>query len=239
MVATSGEDISLTPLPDFNTTQCLTWRDSSSEVTVRCITQSGQPISFCGHGLLGAARFWQDQGESPSQLAMSGETFAYNDDSGIGWICTGGITSTHREPPPWCAAAFGTAPVACAEAGNEAGYLVLEWPENFDLARLTNPGDKLRQHTMRAVIVTCRVSGEGSLAGEDIQLRYFAPQYGVSEDAATGSAMRVLANYWLDRGLGQNLRGLQRSRPGGWLLSQVAGEDVWVGGIARRSEVDR
>ena len=122
---------------------------------------------------------------------------------------------------------------ACAEAGDSAGYLVLEWPADTDLTSLDPPGDSLRLHTTRALIATCRVSPSASLAGEDIQLRYFAPQYGVDEDAATGSAMRVLASYWQQRGLGNHLQGLQRSARGGWLFSRLENARVWVGGIVR------
>ncbi len=66
--------------------------------------------------------------------------------------------------------------------------------------------------------------------GENIQYRYFAPQFGVPEDSATGSAMRVLAAYWQQRGYGDEQRALQRSAAGGWLLSRVEGERTWIGG---------
>jgi predicted PhzF superfamily epimerase YddE/YHI9 len=166
---------------------------------------------------------------------MSGASFAYSHESGIGWIGSDVPSLSPVAVPAWTNLFTGDAPLACAKEGDDTGYLVVEWPEDTDLAGLYPPGDCLQRHTMRALIATCRISPANSLAGENIQLRYFAPQYGVDEDVATGSAMRVLASYWQQRGLGNQLRGLQRSARGGWLFSRLESTRVWVGGIVRRS----
>jgi predicted PhzF superfamily epimerase YddE/YHI9 len=182
------------PSGPTGSTRCLTWQESGTAVAVQCETDTGEAITFCGHGLLGAAHYWQHNGYRPQRLAMGGATFAYSHESGVGWI---GCDTPMLSPvavPAWTDLFTGSAPLACAEAGDNAGYLVLEWPQDTDLAGLKPPGDRLQQHTMRALIATCRISPGNSLAGEDIQLRYFAPQYGVDEDVATGSAMRVLAS---------------------------------------------
>jgi predicted PhzF superfamily epimerase YddE/YHI9 len=92
------------------------------------------------------------------------------------------------------------------------------------------PDTSLGIYTRRALIVTCAVSKDLALQGENIHLRYFAPQYGIAEDAATGSAMRVLAGYWQQRGLGDELQALQRSPEGGLLWSRVQNQTTWVGG---------
>ena len=59
-------------------------------------------------------------------------------------------------------------------------------------------------------------------------MRYFAPQYGVEEDIATGSAMRVLAQYWSSRF--KQLTVYQCSPQGGLLLSRHTATHVEVGG---------
>ena len=167
---------------------------------------------------------------------MSGDVFEYRHESGVGWIASDTLSLAAVAVPAWAGLLGDDRPVACAEAGDDRGYLVLEWPQDTDLTRLAPPGVELEQHTLRALVATCRVSPTQARAGEDIHLRYFAPQYGVREDMATGSAMRVLAGYWHARGLGDRLQGLQRSERGGWLYSRLQGDRVWVGGIVRRSE---
>ena len=84
--------------------------------------------------------------------------------------------------------------------------------------------------SQRSLIVARRVSAHTSLRGENIQYRYFAPQHGVPEDIATGSAMRVVAAYWQSRGVGDNLMALQRSADGGWLQSRIKDGRTWIGG---------
>ena len=129
--------------------------------------------------------------------------------------------------------------MAAATAGDSRGYLVLEFTPQTPIETLTAPGARLARHSARALIVTVRSQAPGDTrapagAGHDdlpeVALRYFAPQYGVPEDAATGSAMRVLAHFWQQRGLDRNLRARQRSRAGGLLFSRIGTRCTWVGG---------
>jgi predicted PhzF superfamily epimerase YddE/YHI9 len=66
------------------------------------------------------------------------------------------------------------------------------------------------------------------VGADAIQLRYFAPQYGVPEDTATGSALRVLAEYWSPRFT--RLTAEQCSPAGGLLLAQWTPDHIDVGG---------
>ena len=87
----------------------------------------------------------------------------------------------------------------------------------------------LGKFTRRALIATCESHFSHDLA--KIESRYFAPQYGVPEDPATGSAMRVLALYWQQQGLGPQLSNYQRSASGGLLFSEIANANhVDIGG---------
>lgn len=119
------------------------------------------------------------------------------------------------------------APWRAAEAGGDEGYLVLEWPQDFDLRALPIPSYALHRHTKRSLIVTARDTQSSNF---DVKLRYFAPQHGVPEDTATGSAMRVLATYWMNRDLDEQLQAQQCSRYGGELRSHIRGDLTWVGG---------
>jgi len=69
--------------------------------------------------------------------------------------------------------------------------------DDFDLKHIAPPDNGLSNWPQRAIICTAAQPSTGTDA---ITLRYFAPQYGVVEDTATGSAMRVLADYWSHRG---------------------------------------
>ena len=110
------------------------------------------------------------------------------------WISLPHIEVLPAEIPRWLAEVFGnTAPVAAATAGGVSDYLVVQWPAGFDLAQLTVP-QGLGVFTRRALIATCESCYSHGLAR--IESRYFAPQYGEPEDAATGSAAVQLAAYW-------------------------------------------
>lgn len=130
----------------------------------------------------------------------------------------------------WLPGLLGNSPVACAFAGGEDDYLIVEMAADACLENLPVPGEELVARTRRALIVTSMVVSEDALCGEQFHYRYFAPQHGVPEDIATGSAMRILAGYWQQRGLGSRLQALQRSAEGGRLWSRMEEGRVWVGG---------
>ena len=158
---------------------------------------------------------------------MNGLRVAFHVEDDWAWI---GLPSIACEPcavPPWVREFFPLQPWRAARAGDESGYLVLEWPAGFDLTSLRVPDYGLRRRTQRALIATCVDRDD---PGVDVRLRYFAPQHGVPEDTATGSAMRVLANYWMNRELNGGLHAYQCSPFGGELRSRLRGELTWVGG---------
>lgn len=146
------------------------------------------------------------------------------------WLGFTPLTPKSCEIPVWCQQYFDVEPAAAATAGAADGYLVLEWPAGFELASLPTPTESLAQHTKRSLIVTCASENEAAQEAESFHYRYFAPQYGVGEDAATGSAMRVLASFWQQRGLGRVLTAYQCSTEGGLLFSRIEEGKVWIGG---------
>ena len=146
------------------------------------------------------------------------------------WLGFVPLAPEASEIPAWCKHYFEVEPDAAATAGAADGYLVLEWPAGFELTSLPKPRESLARHTARSLIVTCAVENVLTQEKESIHYRYFAPQYGVSEDAATGSAMRVLASFWQQRGLGKALTAYQCSTEGGLLYSRIEKDKVWIGG---------
>ena len=71
--------------------------------------------------------------------------------------------------------------------------------------------------------------GDGDI---DFVSRYFAPNHGVDEDPATGSAHCVLTPYWAGRLGKQQLRAQQISARVGDLICTLRGERVTLAGHA-------
>ncbi|WP_415357435.1 PhzF family phenazine biosynthesis protein [Halioglobus sp. Uisw_031] len=208
-------------------TQCCTWLGENGVPQVRCWTPMGQPISLCGHGLLSCGTIWTQRGEVVSRMIMNDANVRFSRHRDISWVGFDPIASEPSVVPEWVKNVFGSAPQSAAVAGGEAGYLILCWPDSADLRDLTVPGAELAEHTGRAIIATCADTQSPAL---DIRQRYFAPQHGIAEDIATGSAMRVLADFWQAQGGYNELRAWQCSVEGGHLFSRIEGGITWVGG---------
>ena len=204
---------------------------------MRCWTPTGKEIQLCGHGLLCCAHYWQSQWPDGVVLEMNGVKVGCRNRGGINWLSFPCIDITSVAVPDWAQILRGQIPAHAALAGPEDGYIILEMPNSCDLTSLQAPGALLCEHSQRSMIVTRRVSADTALCGETMQFRYFAPQHGVPEDTATGSAMRVLAAYWQMRGAGTMLQALQRSGDGGWLASHIENDRTWIGGHVARDKV--
>lgn len=210
-------------------TQCVCWPVDARRVRVRCWSTSGHEIQCCGHGLLSCAHLWRTAWPRGGTLQMGSSDIAVKYDGDHSWLGFATLPCELCPVPPWCADRFGSTPIAAATAGDARGYIVLQWPDDGALDTLAAPGPGLSGDTERAVIATCRDPGAGP---GRIRLRYFAPQHGVAEDVATGSAMRVLASYWYLQAMLRDLSARQDSPDGGALFSRIDGDTTWVGGRA-------
>ena len=211
-------------------THCSTWPTASRRAAVRCWTPSAKPIRCCGHGLLSCAFLWTRQWGGDGVLETGGSDVNCTRRDGMVRLGFSQLEIAGTGTPDWLGPILGIAPVHCAIAGDEAGYLVAELPEDTDLAGLVPPQPNIAARTLRALIVTCRVSSAKTRKDEHFQYRYFAPQYGVMEDPATGSAMRVLTQYWNECGLRGPVTALQCSAAGGLLTGELLGDATWIGG---------
>lgn len=148
-------------------------------------------------------------------------------DDEMTWLSFDTLNTRRCELPQWIKQVFPypVQPIAAATAGDDQGYLVLQWPDSFAMAQLPQPQACLSGYTHRALICTAAQPDAGTDA---IELRYFAPQYGVEEDSATGSAMRVLAHYWSPRF--DSLSARQCSPAGGQLFAHFRGSRSEIGG---------
>jgi len=206
--------------------------DSSNKLDtkVSCFSLNGREINCCGHGMLAAAYLTHSAtGETQGTLQSTHAQIPWYACRELYWIGLPRIPVTPIHTPAWLANLFGGATsLAAATAGGDSDYLVVEWPPGFDLRQLPVP-TLLGKFTQRALIATCESHHSYDLA--QIESRYFAPQYGVPEDPGTGSAMRVLALYWQQRGLGTQLSNYQLSKTGSLLFSEIADTNhVHIGG---------
>ena len=210
-------------------THCLSWSLGKRNAAIRCWSPAGEEIQLCGHGLLCSAYIWMEQWGEGGTLHMHGCRVSCDRETDTVWLQFEAPALTDCEVPHWCELLFGQRAVGCAISGPENGYLILEWPAELELRQLPRPGKALAEHTQRAIIITRQTLGsEAALA--DIHYRYFAPQYGVDEDTATGSAMRILASYWASLHTDGCLSAYQCSDDGGLLFSRLKGTQVWIGG---------
>jgi predicted PhzF superfamily epimerase YddE/YHI9 len=119
------------------------------------------------------------------------------------------------------------------EAGSYAGtstdYCLLALARPLQAARPALA--RLRHYSKRALILVYRQSPGTA------QLRYFAPQYGVEEDAATGSASVQAAHFLWQLYNESRFTFLQKSPSGGYLQTETRGWEVLVRGRARLSQL--
>lgn len=197
-------------------------------IAVSCYTPQDRVIQCCGHGLLAAAFSWQQRLQrSEVSLLMNNSLVPAWRGGHTTWLRFERLATTVCPVPIWVADVFPDQPlpIAAAICGDEQGYLVFQWPDEFNLKQLSPPLACLSDRSQRAVICT---SAHPQVAAGAIQLRYFAPQYGVPEDTATGSALRVLADYWSPRFT--RLTAQQCSPAGGLLLARSTQGHIEVGG---------
>jgi predicted PhzF superfamily epimerase YddE/YHI9 len=229
LIHLAGEAPDSAPPPSL-ITQCVTWPEQPGRARVRCWSPSGREIQLCGHGLLCSSHHWRSQWPHGAVISMGDIEVTTGHRDGLEWIAFPTSDVTRSDVPDWAERLLGQRPAHAAIAGPDNGYRVLEMPASCDIATLPSPGDALTTHSRRSLILTRQVAPGDALQGETMQYRYFAPQYGIAEDIATGSAMRILAAYWQRRGAGDQLQALQRSTDGGWLLSRIDGDRTWIGG---------
>ena len=130
-----------------------------------------------------------------------------------------------REPAdPRILAALGKAP---AQSFVARGRTLAVYERAEDVAALRPDFTAMRRVPGADAIVTA--PGEGDI---DFVSRYFAPNYGVDEDPATGSAHCVLTPYWAERLGKEQMTARQISARGGELTCTLRGGRVTIAGHA-------
>lgn len=112
---------------------------------------------------------------------------------------------------------------------NDREHLILVLENQEAIENLTIDLEKVSKLAPHGVIVTA-ISNERD---KDYVLRYFAPNYGISEDPVTGSAQTRLAPLWVKK-LGKNqLVSKQLSERKGVMIVEIDREKVKITGQAK------
>lgn len=198
---------------------------STKKLLVQCV-QAGSFIQCCGHGLLCAAKYWADRYTLPQfELTMNHSLIKANVVNCCVRLNFPRLDVLANRVPDWVRGLSECKPIRAAVCGPNTGYLILQWPDGFDLRCLQNVAQTLLSASERALIVTAASID----AEEDFRFRYFAPQYGNEEDSATGSAMRVLVEFW--RARFDECVAYQVSASRGLFMGRLTGDGVSVEGF--------
>ncbi len=120
--------------------------------------------------------------------------------------------------------AFNYAPVECLKSED---YIVVFHAEE-DVLSAQPDYEALKSLDLRGVVITAESSDY------DFVARFFAPKYGIDEDAVTGSAYTQLIPYWADILGVSKLHARQASSRGGELFCELIGSRVTIAGKATK-----
>lgn len=199
--------------------------------SVRCFNTSHE-IQLCGHGLLATAKVIAQNGTLSFTLSTKSHDvnvvceITGSHESVQIWLVFDEVALAASQALPWLNNVFNEVPKAVFTVGDSDGYFVMQWPDGFNLKCLALNSAELIKHTDRAVIATCK----SSIPEYDYCFRYFAPQHGVDEDKATGSAHRLLVSYWHQRLNKCNVRAIQLSNDGAELIGRYDAGRIWISG---------
>lgn len=208
---------------------CFVWpSDSHAKYHIRFYNPETE-IQLCGHGLLAAAKVVNDKVDVEKPIEFITQSSHIKTKIDVGeqlWIGFDTIDSEPADIPAWAEDCCNIKPISASKVGPSNGYWIFKWPQDFDLRDLAVDFDKLMFATERALIATTRSQAKGF----DYDLRYFAPQHGVNEDKATGSANRVLASYWKSNLNQSKLKARQLSAEGAVIEVECDNGVVWISG---------
>ncbi|RDX37492.1 PhzF family phenazine biosynthesis protein [Kangiella sp. HD9-110m-PIT-SAG07] len=207
---------------------CFINQQSTNQFHIRFYNTTKE-IQLCGHGLLASAKVVGEVKGIASFKFQTQDTVIqarYSSQHKEVEIAFSELISVAVSPPAWVNSCFSITPNSVFQAGSNNGYWVMEWPQASVLQDLEVKTKALIEHTQRAVIATQQSDDEQY----DYNFRYFAPQHGVIEDKATGSAHRVLMSYWHQRLNKCNFKARQYSKEGAELTGRIENGDVWISG---------
>jgi len=214
-------------------TTCFTSELSDGQYEVQCFNDKSA-IQCCGHGMIAAAKNIFTKNKLSKIIINKTISASRNiDEEGceIVVLSLPRLTARLQKVPGWMCDVIDfenekLIPAKSAVSEHDDGYLLLEFvPEVAQRVFRAMQLDlsKVCENTKRAVVVIQFDKEKKSLS-----MRYFAPQYGVAEDIATGSVMRFVGDY-----IDKNYQCVQfdvnqYSTPGGYMKVECTAENILI-----------
>lgn len=209
-------------------TTCFIVKVDSEHFDVRCFNAESE-IQCCGHGMIAAAKTVFDNSKV-SNIVLNKNVFAVKKENEIG-LCLSRIPAIVCEIPDWAnkSMAFNAGimlPNKAAISEEIEGYLLFEFNPNLSLdvfSSLLLDLNTVCERTKRAIVII-----QFDEKNRHLYTRYFAPQYGVKEDSATGSVMRFVADYIMQTYNIAEYQVKQCSKEGGFMKVKCRDKDVLI-----------
>lgn len=215
------------------TTTCFITHKANAEYEVQCFN-GNQEIQCCGHGLIAAAKtIFSNQGLPTISLNENITASHTIDDAGhdVVLLSLPRLSANHKTVPKWAGKVIDfdnekLLPSNAAVSEENDGYLLLEFEPTLSLEifhALKLDLKKICENTQRAVVVV-----QFDKENQYLYMRYFAPQYGVSEDIATGSVMRFVGDYIEKKFRVDRFDVSQCSSQGGFMKVECKAENIII-----------
>lgn len=192
---------------------------------IRWFTPNGREVELCGHATLASAfvlfNCLDYQSEDIIFESLSGN-LSVTQNNDLLTLDFPQQAGAPCEAPALLTQGLGAAPSACYSGED---YMVVFESED-ELAQLSPDYDALARLDRRGVIATAPSTNY------DFVVRFFAPKYGIKEDAVTGSAYTQLIPYWSKKTSRKKLLARQISERGGTVHCELQGERVFISGSA-------
>ena len=191
--------VDITKNVNVNTT-CFISQIDTSNYEVQCFNGENT-IQCCGHGMIAAAKTVfsiTDQTNITINKNISASKIIDDFNEDLVALKLPRVKSRQQNVPAWAKDIIfigekSLSPDYSAISENEEGYLLLEFNPAIPLEQFRSMQLDLKsvcEKTNRAIVII-----QWDKKTNNLYMRYFAPQYGVQEDIATGSVMRFVADY--------------------------------------------
>lgn len=214
-------------------TTCFISMVTNDHYNVQCFNNKSA-IQCCGHGMIAAAKTLFSESELSNIIINENITAARSIDNTrheVVELTLPRLVAKFQSVPAWTNE-FITVNQKTIVANHAAisdkndGYLLLEFEPSISLEAfrvLQLDLKKICENTQRAIVLV-----QFDKDKKQLFLRYFAPQYDVSEDSATGSVMRFVADYIEQRYQCKHFDVNQCSPQGGYMNVDCLPEHVRI-----------
>ena len=209
-------------------TTCFINEVDNTHFDVQCFNDD-KAIQCCGHGMIAAAKTVFENSRI-SSIVLNQSVLALNKGSEIE-LTLPRMFSKGCDVPDWVNKVMTfdggyLLPNHAAISDKLDGYILLEFNPNLSLdvfSGLLLDLNTVCEKTKRAIVIIQLDEKNGHL-----YTRYFAPQYGVKEDSATGSVMRFVADYIMQTYSIAEYQVNQCSKEGGFMKINCRGKDIVI-----------